>query len=138
MLRGLMSLEPSDRIRSHPLDLNAMAARLDLSVSRLTAHLNRLEELDLLHWSSPASRVRLSFPNARPDVRTFQLPSAILADRVTESNDRWAAMQAYVTGDSCRHSNWKRGLGDEATPVAAGVTSVCPTQHGVRRPLERH
>ena len=125
VLRGLMSLEPSDRIRRHLLDLNAMAAGLDLSVSRLTAHLNRLEELDLLHWSSPASRVRLSFPNARPDVRTFQLPSAILADRVKESNDRWAAMQAYVTGDSCRALLLEAWFGEDEARTRCGRCDVC-------------
>ena len=124
VLRHLMRTAPHGIQRRHPLDVATVSSQLGISTQRVSAHLNRLEEMDVIVLSTPDRRVSVSFAEARPDAKTLRLPRALLDDRIQDAQDRWTAMVEYLEGNLCRAMSLEGWFG-ESDGLPCGVCDVC-------------
>jgi len=117
------------------LNVKPLATAMKEEVSSICSALLSLSERGLVQWALPEARRAVTFPVGRPAADSFALPASILQDRIAESEERWRAMQHYVTGDTCRalllESGFEREPGE-----ACGLCDVCapdtpPDRHSV-------
>ena len=72
----------------------------------------------------PEARRAVTFPVGRPATNSFALPASILQDQIADSEERWRAMQHYVTGNTCRALLLESGF-EEEPGEACGICDVC-------------
>ena len=78
----------------------------------------------------------MQFEQARPDAGKARLPSHILADRVRDSNRRWAQMEGYLTSTACRAA-YLEGVFEDEPEGPCGLCDLCqpplpPSEQQVR------
>lgn len=108
-----------NRLRAKPL-----ATAMKEEASNIRSALLSLSERGLVQWALPEARRAVTFPVGRPAVESFALPASVLQDRIVESEERWRAMQHYVTGETCRALLLESGF-EEASGEACGICDVC-------------
>lgn len=121
---ALYNLHPTRAGRWVPLDEKRWRAGHAMDVRQMERLLHAMEERGWIQCSLPRNRVGVTFIQSRPDASSFTLPKAVLADRITETMDRWKSMRRYATQADCRALQLERGFED--TPGApCGVCDIC-------------
>ena len=75
---------------------------MKVELSSIRTALLSLSERSVVQWALPEARRAVTFPVGRPATNSFALPASILQDQIADSEERWRAMQHYVTGNTCR------------------------------------
>jgi ATP-dependent DNA helicase RecQ len=106
------------------LNVTSLAMAMKEEVTSIRSALLSLSERGLVQWALPESRRAVTFPVGRPATEALVLPASILQDRIAESEERWRAMQHYVTGATCRAVLLESRF-DEEPGEACGICDVC-------------
>ena len=118
------------------LDAAGTFADLGMTEEQGWAHLRQLRERGILLWAGPSERANVQFEQARPDAVKARLPAHILADRVQDSNRRWAQMEGYLASTACRAA-YLEGVFEDDPEGPCGLCDLCqpplpPSERQVR------
>lgn len=123
-IRALWEAHPVRPDRWVVLDEQRWRASLSLNVAQAERALQAMEERGWIQHSTPRNRVGVTFLQARPEASSFSLAKDVLADRITETQDRWEAMRRYAHQFECRAQQLERGFEDTPSDPC-GVCDVC-------------
>lgn len=92
-----------------------------------TAGWDRLKQWEESGWIellNADQQVSLSFPEARPSAANFTLPTGLLSDRIKESQERWQAMEQYLSTTTCRAVQLEAWF-EDGTAEPCGICDIC-------------